>query len=134
MLALSSAKIPPTTTMPWTKLEPDISGVCRIAGTWPMITQPAKAGEHEDVEGDEAADRDWEVHGDVLIRLRPLWRLVWRLKVLSPTLALASAWSAGSSACRACVSTVLARISSSQSILMMLSFIIRASRLYWFLA
>jgi hypothetical protein len=29
--------------MPWTKLEPDISGVCRIAGTLPMITQPAKA-------------------------------------------------------------------------------------------
>src|SRR6202167_5105737 len=29
--------------MPCTKLEPDISGVCRIAGTWPMMTQPAKA-------------------------------------------------------------------------------------------
>src|ERR1700684_3652980 len=29
--------------MPWTKLEPDINGVCRIAGTRPMITQPAKA-------------------------------------------------------------------------------------------
>jgi hypothetical protein len=35
--------MPPTTTMPCTKLEPDISGVCRIAGTWPMMTQPAKA-------------------------------------------------------------------------------------------
>ena len=43
VLALSRAKIPPTTTMPCTKLEPDISGVCRIAGTRPMITQPAKA-------------------------------------------------------------------------------------------
>jgi hypothetical protein len=28
----------PTTTMPCTKLEPDISGVCRIAGTRPMIS------------------------------------------------------------------------------------------------
>src|ERR1700685_595556 len=35
--------MPPTTTMPCTKLEPDIRGVCRIAGTWPMMTQPAKA-------------------------------------------------------------------------------------------
>jgi hypothetical protein len=41
--AFSSANIPPTTTMPCTKLDPDISGVCRIAGTRPMITQPAKA-------------------------------------------------------------------------------------------
>src|ERR1700684_637264 len=29
--------------MPCTKFEPDISGVCRIAGTWPMMTQPANA-------------------------------------------------------------------------------------------
>ena len=29
--------------MPCKKLEPDIRGVCRIAGTWPMMTQPAKA-------------------------------------------------------------------------------------------
>jgi hypothetical protein len=41
--ALSRANRPPTTTMPWTKFEPDINGVCRIAGTLPMITQPAKA-------------------------------------------------------------------------------------------
>ena len=42
VLALRRAKSPPTTTMPWTKLEPDISGVWRIAGTFPLMTQPAK--------------------------------------------------------------------------------------------
>ena len=43
VLAFSSAKIPPTTTMPCTKFEPDISGVCRIAG-WVIIGHvPAKA-------------------------------------------------------------------------------------------
>ncbi|MBZ3919402.1 hypothetical protein Xtri_00310 [Xanthomonas campestris pv. trichodesmae] len=29
--------------MPWMKLEPDISGVCRITGTREMITWPAMA-------------------------------------------------------------------------------------------
>ena len=38
VLALSKANRPPTTTMPCTKFEPDISGVCRIAGTRPMIS------------------------------------------------------------------------------------------------
>src|SRR6185312_10953761 len=41
--ALSSAYSAPTTTMPCTKFEPDISGVCRIAGTRPMISMPVKA-------------------------------------------------------------------------------------------
>src|SRR5450830_531567 len=40
--ALSKANNPPTTTMPCTKLEPDMSGVCKMAGTRPITTQPVK--------------------------------------------------------------------------------------------
>src|SRR5687767_8366804 len=35
--------IAPISTMPWMKLDPDISGVCRITGTREMITWPAMA-------------------------------------------------------------------------------------------
>src|SRR5450830_1419296 len=42
--AASSRPIsPPITTMPWMKFEPDINGVCKMAGTRPMMTQPANA-------------------------------------------------------------------------------------------
>ncbi len=33
-----SATMAPTSTMPWTKFEPDISGVCRMTGTLAMIS------------------------------------------------------------------------------------------------
>ena len=33
----------PTSTMPWTKLEPDMRGVCRMTGTREMISWPVKA-------------------------------------------------------------------------------------------
>lgn len=41
--ACASATIAPTTTMPWTKFDPDIRGVCRITGTLEMISWPVKA-------------------------------------------------------------------------------------------
>lgn len=37
-VAENSAVSAPTTTMPWMKLDPDISGVCRIDGTRLMTT------------------------------------------------------------------------------------------------
>jgi hypothetical protein len=36
--ALPSATMAPTSTMPCTKLEPDMSGVCRITGTREMTS------------------------------------------------------------------------------------------------
>jgi len=36
--ALPSATIAPTSTMPCTKFEPDISGVCRMTGTREMTS------------------------------------------------------------------------------------------------
>src|SRR3546814_688826 len=41
--AWPSTTIAPISTMPWMKLLPDISGVCRITGTREMITLPAIA-------------------------------------------------------------------------------------------
>src|SRR5690606_10604767 len=41
--AWPSTTIAPMSTMPWMKLLPDISGVCRITGTREMITWPAMA-------------------------------------------------------------------------------------------
>jgi hypothetical protein len=41
--AWPSTTIAPIRTIPWMKLEPDISGVCRITGTREMITSPAIA-------------------------------------------------------------------------------------------
>ena len=41
--ALPSATMAPTSTMPWMKLDPDISGVCRITGTREMTSYPVKA-------------------------------------------------------------------------------------------
>ena len=38
VVAPPSATIAPTSTMPCTKLDPDISGVCRITGTLAMIS------------------------------------------------------------------------------------------------
>jgi hypothetical protein len=92
-----------------------------------------EGGEHEDVKRDEAADRYREFHID-LPRFRSSRFGRWfgcfglrrRLGAVAwpPCRFILPAW----------VRTVLARISSSQSILTMLSFIIRASRLYWFFA
>src|SRR5258708_6185218 len=42
-VASPSAIIAPTSTMPCTKFDPDISGVCRITGTREMISWPVKA-------------------------------------------------------------------------------------------
>jgi len=36
--AVPSMSMAPTTTTPWMKLEPDISGVCRMTGTLAMIS------------------------------------------------------------------------------------------------
>ena len=41
--ATPSATMAPTTTMPWMKLEPLMSGVCRITGTREMTSYPTKA-------------------------------------------------------------------------------------------
>jgi hypothetical protein len=43
VVASPSATIAPTSTMPCTKFEPDISGVCRITGTREMISWPVNA-------------------------------------------------------------------------------------------
>ena len=36
--AAASATIAPTKTMPWTKFDPDMSGVCRMTGTREMTS------------------------------------------------------------------------------------------------
>ena len=41
--AWPSTTMAPIRTMPWMKLDPDMSGVCRITGTREMITWPAMA-------------------------------------------------------------------------------------------
>ncbi len=41
--AWPSTTIAPISTMPWMKLEPDISGVCKMTGTREMMTCPAIA-------------------------------------------------------------------------------------------
>jgi hypothetical protein len=38
VVALPSATMAPTSTMPCTKFEPDISGVCRITGTFAITS------------------------------------------------------------------------------------------------
>jgi hypothetical protein len=43
VLAFKRAMMPPITTMPCTKFDPDIRGVWRIAGTFPIMTQPPNA-------------------------------------------------------------------------------------------
>src|SRR5690348_17607138 len=43
VVAFSSAYNAPMTTTPCTKFEPDMSGVCRMAGTRLMTSYPAKA-------------------------------------------------------------------------------------------
>jgi hypothetical protein len=45
--------MPPTTTIPCTKLEPDMSGVCKMAGTL-----------HKYVKGYKARDRGLVIHRD----------------------------------------------------------------------
>jgi hypothetical protein len=41
--AMPSTTMPPTTTMPWMKFEPDIKGVCRMAGTRRITSIPVNA-------------------------------------------------------------------------------------------
>ena len=60
--------------MPWTKLEPDISGVCRITGTRRDDLVAGERREHEDVKGHEARQRSSEIHDAINLR-RPFWRL-----------------------------------------------------------
>jgi hypothetical protein len=49
-------------TMPWTKLEPDISGVCRIDRHPRDHFVAGERGEHEDVQRDQPAHRKQGIH------------------------------------------------------------------------
>src|SRR5262249_9587138 len=40
--AVAATSIAPTTTMPWIELAPDINGVCRVAGTLLMTSNPTR--------------------------------------------------------------------------------------------
>ena len=60
--------MPPMSTMPWIELAPDMSGVCRVAGTLLMTSKPTQDGQHEDDERAEQADL--AVHAGAALRRR----------------------------------------------------------------
>ncbi len=43
LCAVSPISSAPASTMPWIELVADISGVCRVAGTFPMTSMPTSS-------------------------------------------------------------------------------------------